>query len=186
VSEVKYLSVPMVRTAHWLAQRRPALRFVMPIANSTLRARLERTLAKFAPRLDVMLLDGQSRIAMTAADAVLLASGTASLEAMLLKRPMVITFKSTELTFRIMKYWIGRNVRFAGLPNLLAGRMLVPELMQGDATPDQLGPPILDYLKHTESLAPLAKEFGRLHQKLRRRASEQAAEAVLELIRRNR
>jgi lipid-A-disaccharide synthase len=126
------------------------------------------------------LLAGDARTAMAAADAVLLASGTASLEALLLKRPMVITYRLGRLSWWVASIVV--NVPFAGLPNLLAGKAVVPELLQGDAQPEKLGAALLQFLENPERVAALKEEFQRIHAILRNHADERAADAVLEVM----
>ena len=117
---------------------------------------------------------------MTAADAVLLASGTASLEALLLKRPMVITYRLSRFSWWIASMVV--KVPFAGLPNLLAGKAVVPELLQDDATPEKLGGALLRFLENPKQADLLEEEFRRIHTVLRNRADERAADAVLEAM----
>ena len=128
----------------------------------------------------MQLLAGKARSAMAAADAVLLASGTATLEALLLKRPMVITYRLGRFS-----WWLASKVvkvPFAGLPNLLAGKAVVPELLQDDATPEKLGGALLQYLENPEQADVLKEEFRRIHAVLRNHADERAADAVLEVM----
>jgi lipid-A-disaccharide synthase len=129
----------------------------------------------------MQLLEGNARTAMAACDAVLLASGTASLEALLLKRPMVITYRLGRLS-----WWIANRVvkvPFAGLPNLLAGRAVVPELLQDDGTAEKLGAALLRFLHDPKQTEALKEEFRRIHGILRNHADERAADAVLEVMR---
>lgn len=153
----------------------PGVRFVVPCANAERRAQLEQMLA--GRDLPLTLLDGRSHQALAACDAVLIASGTATLEALLYKRPMVVAYRLAPLTYWILKRLV--KSPYVSLPNLLAQRLLVPELLQDAATPDALA----------QTLAPLIKEgveqtsgFDQIHRTLRRDASNQAAEAVLALL----
>ena len=180
LSEVSLLAEPMVRTARWLARRRPELRFVVPLVNDPIRARFEAALSACSDCPEMRLLAGDARTAMTAADAVLLASGTASLEALLLKRPMVITYRLGRLS-----WWIASTVvkvPFVGLPNLLAGKAVVPELLQDDAVAEKLGAALLEFLDNPKLVGTLKAEFRRIHGILRNRADERAADAVLEVM----
>ena len=173
--EVGRLGEVFLDTAKRLQHLIPGVRFVSPCANPARRAQLEQMLQ--GRDLPLTLLDGQSHLALAACDAVLIASGTATLEALLYKRPMVVAYRLAPLTFWILK----RMVRspYVSLPNLLAQRLLVPELLQDAATPEALA----------TTLAPLVREggeqtdsFDRIHRSLRRDASNQAAEAVLALL----
>ncbi len=173
--EVGRLGEVFLDTAKRLQHLIPGVRFVSPCANPARRAQLEQMLQ--GRDLPLTLLDGQSHLALAACDAVLIASGTATLEALLYKRPMVVAYRLAPLTFWILK----RMVRspYVSLPNLLAQRLLVPELLQDAATPEALA----------TTLAPLVREggeqtdsFDRIHRTLRRDASNQAAEAVLALL----
>ncbi len=180
LSEVSLLAGPMVGAARWLAERRPETRFVVPLVNDQVRDRFETALSACGDCPEMQLLAGDARTAMTAADAVLLASGTASLEALLLKRPMVITYRLGRLS-----WWIASRVvkvPFAGLPNLLAGKAVVPELLQDDAVPEKLGAALLEFLENPELVGTLKTEFRRIHGTLRNHADERAADAVLEVM----
>jgi lipid-A-disaccharide synthase len=180
LSEVSLLAEPMVGAARWLAGRRPGVEFVVPLVNDQARARFESVLTSVGNCPPMTLLSGEARDAMAAADAVLLASGTASLEALLLKRPMVITYRLGRLSWWIASLVV--KVPFAGLPNLLAGRALVPELLQNDAKPENLGAALLQFLDSPLRAAALKEEFGRIHGILRNDADERAADAVLEVM----
>ena len=179
-SEVSLLAEPMVGAARWLSGHRPGVRFVVPLVNEQVRERFETVLSANGGCAGMQLLAGKARSAMAAADAVLLASGMATLEALLLKRPMVITYRlgrfSWWLASRVVK------VPFAGLPNLLAGKAVVPELLQDDATPEKLGGALLQYLENPEQADVLKEEFRRIHAVLRNHADERAADAVLEVM----
>lgn len=174
--EVRRLGELFVRTAQLLHQRNPHLSFVLPAANAARREQLEQILTQF-PRLPIRLLDGQSQAALQACDAVLIASGTATLEAMLFKRPMVVAYRLAGLTYRILKLMV--KSRYFALPNLLAGEGLVPEFIQHAATADNLADAI------EQQLADGSRQTARfleLHQLMRRDASAQAAKAVLQLV----
>jgi lipid-A-disaccharide synthase len=180
LSEVSLLAEPMIRAARWLTGRRPGVRFIVPLVNDQVRERFETALSASGDCPAMQLLAGNARTAMAAADAVLLASGTASLEALLLKRPMVITYRLGRFSWWVAGMVV--NVPFAGLPNLLAGKALVPELLQDDATPEKLGGALLQYLQHPEQADRLKEEFRRIHGVLRNHADERAADAVLEVM----
>ncbi|MCC5812373.1 MAG: lipid-A-disaccharide synthase [Ectothiorhodospiraceae bacterium] len=184
MSEVQALGSEFLATAAWLAGERSGLRFVIPCATGRIRAWLEPLVAARAPGLDVTLVDGRSRDCMAAADAVLLASGTATLEAMLHKRPMVVAYKVSATTA-----WLARKlvkVPHFAMPNLIGGRQLVQEFAQEDAVPRCLGPAMLELLNAPEQRKELMDEFARLHAELRRNASHEAALAVDRLYRETR
>ena len=180
VSEINRLGPLLLDTALWLHAQRPALRFVLPAAAPHLYTLLARMRGERAPALPLTLVQGQARLAMAAADLVLLASGTATLEAMLLKRPMVVAYQVAPMTA-----WLARRLvrcPYFALPNLLAGRELVPEFMQKAATVENLGAAVLRWLDEPEARQRVVTEFDVLHRALRRDASRQAAEAVLDLL----
>ncbi len=173
--EVERLGGLFLDAAEHLRALRPGLRFVLPCASAERRAQVEAMLA--GRDLQVSLLDGRSHEALGACDAVLIASGTATLEALLFKRPMVVAYRVAPLTYRILRRLV--KSPYISLPNLLAGRLLVPELIQDAATPEALA----------GALAPLIDDgqvqtegFDAIHRALRRGASERAAEAVLRLV----
>ncbi len=183
-NELHYLAQPFIETACWLQARRPGLEFVVPLANKERRIQFEQAMTDIKaqgrelPRLT--LVDGQSREVMAAADVVLLASGTAALEAMLLKRPMVVAYKLAPLT-----YWLAKRlvkVENVSLPNLLANETLVPELIQHEATPENLGQKLLAYFENPSIMDDLNQRFTDIHQTLRQDASQQAADAILQQI----
>jgi len=180
LSEASLLADTMVRAARWLAQRRPAVRFVVPLVNDLVRECFEAAMAACADCPEMQLLEGDARGAMTAADAVLLASGTATLEALLLKRPMVITYRLSPLSWWVASMVV--KVPYVGLPNLLAGRPVVPEFLQEDATPENLGGALLEFLEDPDRAERLKDEFRRIHARLRNDADERAADAALELM----
>jgi lipid-A-disaccharide synthase len=161
--------------AERLLAHKPGLRFVLPCASPQRRVQIEQLLA--GRDLPVTLLDGQSHLALGACDAVLIASGTATLEALLYKRPMVVAYKLAPVTFWILKRMV--KSPYVSLPNLLAQRMLVPELLQDAATPEALAQTLLPLIDGGQGQTT---GFDDIHRTLRRDASNQAAEAVLTLI----
>lgn len=179
VSEVRFLAEPLARTAVWLEQRRPGLRFVAPLVDAATRSLFEAAVRRYAAELSIDLVNGRARDAMAAADAVLVASGTATLEALLLKRPMVITYRTLPLTWLIGRRML--HVDHVGLPNLLAGEALVPELLQDEAVPERLGPALLEFLHSPQRARALEQRFADIHASLKNDASARAAEAVLEV-----
>ena len=173
--EVARLGSLFLDAAERLRALRPGVRFVMPCASPERRVQLEQMLA--ARDLPLTLIDGRSHEALAACDAVLIASGTATLEALLYKRPMVVAYRVAPLTFSILKRMV--KSAYVSLPNLLAQRLLVPELLQEAATPDAMAQLLSPLLDHGEVQT---EGFDEIHRTLRRDASSQAAQAVLELI----
>jgi len=177
--EVKRLGPSFIDTARWCLQRQPQLKFIMPAANDQRYQQLQALLAG-AQELPITLLQGQSHQVMQAADAVLMASGTTTLEALLLRRPMVVAYKMAALSHFI----ISRMVKspYISLPNLLAGEELVPEILQGQVQPEILGPLLLSRLQHSAESIELQNRFSCIHHSLRQDASERAAEILLGMI----
>ncbi len=171
-----------VQAALWLSARHPDIRFVVPFASRETRALFEQALHRHAADEQIFsLLDHGSRDAMAAADVVLLASGTATLEAALLGRPMVVTYRVSWLSYFLIRLFA--HVRLYALPNHLAGRALVPEFMQRDAVPDKLGRAVERYLERPREAAAVTRVLNRIRRGLRRNADSRAAEAVLGLLR---
>jgi len=179
--EVARLGPPFAATIAWLHQRRPGLQFVAPMASGNARRAFEDALGEHAPGVPVHLVDGRAQEAMAASDAVLVASGTATLEAALVKRPMVVAYRVAPLTGWLLRDLKLVKTAFFSQPNLLAGRPLVPEFFQEEVRPDVLGPAVLGQLERPDR-AGLVEAFSDIHRTLRRDASRRAAEAVLELL----
>jgi len=183
LGEIARLGEPFLEAAARVAREIPTLQVLVPAANAACRQAIERLLAD--PRLSAArfrLLDGRARTAMAAADVVLLASGTATLEAMLAKRPMVVGYRIAPLTYAIVKGLGMLKVDRYALPNVLAGADLAPELMQADCTPDKLAEAVLGWFRNPDSVASLQARYREIHRELREDASSRAAEAVAELI----
>ncbi|WP_221775300.1 lipid-A-disaccharide synthase [Pseudomonas sp. KCJK8993] len=173
--EVGRLGSLFLEAAERLRAMRPGVRFILPCANAQRRTQVEELLV--GRDLPLTLLDGQSHKALAACDAVLIASGTATLEALLYKRPMVVAYRLAPLTFWILKRMV--KSPYVSLPNLLAQRLLVPELLQDDATAEALAKTLSPLIEGGEEQT---SGFDQIHRTLRRDASNQAAQAVLELI----
>lgn len=178
-SEVQRLGQIFFETAARCQEQQPRLQFIVPCVNEYRKQELETFVTAF-PSLNVTLLNGQSHEAMAASDAVLLASGTAALEAMLLKKPMVVSYRLSELTWQIAKRAV--KTQWVSLPNLLAGRQIVPELLQHDATPEKLAEALLHSLQDDQEQSQLQETYRFLHKQLKRDADYSAAQAVLELL----
>lgn len=174
--EVAKLGALFVETARYLLAEKPQLRFIIPAANPARREQLSAILAE-APNLPIEILDGQSQTALQACDAVLIASGTATLEAMLFKKPMVVAYKLAPLSHWLLKKMV--KSPYISLPNLLAAEMLVPEFIQDAATPEALGEAVLAQLRDGSKQT---QRFAELHESLRCDASQRAAQGVLQLL----
>lgn len=186
VGEIERLGADFIAAAARVLAAEPRLQVVAPMANARARAAFEGVLAAhpdaiaLAPSLWV--IDGDARTLMIASDVILLASGTATLEAMLAKRPMVVGYKVAPMTYRLVKGLGLLKVDSYALPNVLAGERLVPELMQHDCTPQNLADAVLRWLHDPVATDALLPRFRDLHLQLRRDASAQAAAAVAEVV----
>jgi lipid-A-disaccharide synthase len=180
-SEVQHLALPFLRTAAWLHARRRDLRFVLPAAGNALFERLKAIAdgAGLPADLSLTLVPGRSHEALAAADAVLVASGTATLEAALFRRPMVIAYRMSWLSYRIMRRM--GYLPWVGLPNILAGRFVVPEFLQSAVRPQAMGEALLRQLDDDAHRDGIVAQFGTLHDALRRGCAARAAQAVLEV-----
>ena len=171
-----------VRTAEWLSARHPDIRFVVPFASPKTRVLFEQALRRQRADEQIFrLLDDHALDAMAAADVVLLASGTATLEAALLGKPMVVTYRVSWISYYLIR--LLAHVRLYSLPNHLAGRMLVPELMQRDAVPEKLGRAVERYLTRPAEAAAVTRALGRIRRTLRRNTHVRAAQAVILFLR---
>lgn len=178
-AEVEKLGPVFLRAAVRCYKRDPKLQFIIPAANPNRYRQLHLQLNHYAD-LPIQLVNGHSQKVMAAADVVLMASGTTALEAMLLKRPMVIAYKLSWLSWVILSRLV--KTPFVGLPNLLAGKLLVPELLQDQATSVNLCNAVMRYFDHPEEAQTLRETFADMHNDLRRNASSRAAEAIAKLI----
>jgi lipid-A-disaccharide synthase len=183
VSEVRQLARPYIEAAAWCYERRPDLKFVVPLANDACRTLFEKSLQRSRRQLPIQLLNGQSLEAMAASDAVLVASGTATLECLLLKRPMVVAYRLSPLSYRIARSLA--TTEHYSLPNLLAGQPLVTELIQGDVTAERLGREVMKLLENKPYAEAMCTVFARIHDDLRRNASHAVADTVLDMTGRN-
>lgn len=184
--EVSRLSPDFAATVAWLFKQRPQLRFVAALASDSTRKVFEAALDRAAAeepalRERVTLVNGQAQTVMAASDVVLLASGTATLEATLVKRPMVVAYRLGLLTSFLLKHLKLFKAPFFAQPNLLAGRQLVPEFFNADVRADVLGPAVLQQLERADR-ASLVQTFASIHETLRRDASARAADAIVDLL----
>ncbi len=181
MGELKYLSVPFAQAVRLLARRDPALRFIAPMAGERQRALFTALLARAGlSDVPIELVDGQSHTAIAAADAVLVASGTATLEVALFKKPMVIAYKVVEASWQIMRHMAYQP--WIGLPNVLAREFVVPEFLQHAATPQALADAVWRQLEDVAGRARLEQRFTYMHHSLLRNSAQESAEAVLRVI----
>jgi lipid-A-disaccharide synthase len=179
--EVARLSPDFAATVAWLQQRRPALKFIAALANEGARQTFAAALEAAGVRDCVTLVDGNAQRVMAASDVVLLASGTATLEATLVKRPMVVAYRLSVLTTFLLKTLKLFKAPFFAQPNLLAGRQVVPEYFNDEVRADVLGPAVLTQLERADR-DQLVQTFASIHETLRRDASARAAEAIVALL----
>ncbi len=179
-SEVQRLGNLFLKTAELMLHKRNDLQFIIPAASVERRNQVEDILASYPVNLPVKVVLGQSHTCMTAADAVLLASGTATLEAMLLKKPMVVSYIVAPLTYHILKHLVTQP--YLALPNLLAGREVVPEYIQHEATAEHLAEAMLVRLEDSAAMHQLHETFLFIHRQLKRDADNEAAKAIAALL----
>lgn len=177
-SEMAMLAPPFIQACQQLAARYPELGFVVALVNSARREQFEQAWQAIAPELSFTLVDDTARQVISAADSVLLASGTVALECMLLKRPMVVGYRVKPLTAWLAKRLL--KTQYVSLPNILADAPLVPELLQEDCQPEALAKAVSDQLDSDNQA--LLSTFTALHQTIRQNADASAAKAVLTLL----
>lgn len=178
-SEIQYIAPTLLQAATLMHQQRKGLRFVLPVAPG-LRPLIEPLLTRHAAGVAIDLLDGQSHQALAACDVTLIASGTATLEAALFKRPMVIAYKMHWLSAQIMKRM--NYQPWVGLPNILLQDFAVPELLQAAATPERLAEEALAWLDDPAACTALAARFEALHHTLRRNTAQAATDAIENIL----
>lgn len=183
-NEVAFLAETFIKTAILLQQQYPDIKLLVPLANQKRRQQFEQILQQVAPNLEVILIDGHAKQAMIAAEATLLASGTAALEAMLCKSPMVVGYKMKASTYWLAKRLVKTN--YISLPNILANDLLVPEMIQEQCEPELLAAKLAIYFSKEEQdlrhKAQLRQTFTDLHRSIQQDADKLAAEAVVTLL----
>lgn len=183
-SELHYMAGTFIDTAKRLHERFPQARFLVPLATRQTRDMFEQSLYSLkALELPITRLFGHAQDAMAAADGVLVASGTATLEAALLKKPMVIAYRMSPWSWRLMRHM--KYQPWVGLPNILSERFVVPEFLQDDATPENLAQALGNLVEDNETSCRIAQEFIHLHERLKQDSAEKAADAILPYLNRS-
>jgi len=180
-SEVRQLAKTYIDTAKLILKTMPDAQFLVPLGSRETRNIFEQVIWEDeAHDLPITLLFGHAHDAMIAADGVLVASGTASLEAALLKRPMVITYKMSAIS-----WWLAKRKQYlpyVGLPNILSGKFVVPELLQSDATPENLAQALLNLVTNKQAVSELEQRFTEMHLTLKQDAAKKAAQAIIPFL----
>jgi lipid-A-disaccharide synthase len=180
-SELDYMADLFIRAAKQIYQEAPNAQFLVPVISQETRWKFQAALAaNDAEALPVSILFGHAHLAMEAADAVIVASGTATLEAALLKRPMVIAYRMSPLSWQILRHM--NYLQHVGLPNILAGKTVVPELLQGDATPERLADSVLKMVNNKINVDEIKREFSVIHNILKQNTEEKAARVILDML----
>lgn len=179
-SEVDKLCPIFLQTAEKVFKNNPKARFILPAANAARREQIENLIAEAHLTVEVDVVDGNSKACMQASDVILLASGTATLEGMLLKKPMIVSYIVSPITAMIMRRLLKQD--FISLPNLLAGREVVPEILQEQATAENLARSVNERLEDETLIHQLQETFLFIHKQLKRNANEQAASSVVNLL----
>jgi lipid-A-disaccharide synthase len=180
--EVERLAQEFAGAAELLAQQFPGLKCIAPMVTTELRDIFAAQCALHAPHAEVRMLDGHARLALAAADVVLVASGTATLEAALCKRPMVVAYKLGAVTAFLLKQLGLVKVKHFSQPNLLAGTELVPEFFQADANAANLAAALARWLTRPDEVAQLQQQYAAIHERLRCNGAERAASEIAELL----
>jgi lipid-A-disaccharide synthase len=180
--EIELLGPSMLETVAWCHARRPGLQFVAPMVSAGLAQRFEAMRLEIVPEAPLRIVEGHSREAMAAADLVLTASGTATLEALLSKRPMLVAYRLHPLTYWLVTQLRLIKVRYAAMANLLVGRELAPEFIQERCRAEQMGPALLALLDDSARRDEIERAYHGVHLELRRNAARRAAEVILSLV----
>lgn len=181
--EVRYMAEPFLLAAQKVWEQRPHIRFLTSHVNEQRYQEFSEYHKQYAPHLPIQFFTRRSHDVMAAADIVVVTSGTATLETMLYKKPMVISYRMSSLAYKIVKRLV--KVPFAGLPNLLANQLLVPELIQDAAKPEAIAQQILDYLDNPEKIHALEERFTEIHKGLRADSASCIFEAISGIMNKN-
>lgn len=179
-SEVEKLAPVFIRAAELIFKHNSDVRFILPAANKIRLQQIEQLISETPLNVKIDVVEGNSKTCMQAADVILLASGTATLEGMLLKKPMIVSYIVSPITYKIMRRLLKQD--FISLPNLLAGREVVPEILQEQATAENLANAVNERLEDENLIHQLQETFLFIHKQLKRGANEQAANAVINLL----
>jgi lipid-A-disaccharide synthase len=183
LGEIERLGTDFVGAAAYIAARRPDIQFVAPMASARIRQAFEKKISEVPNAPEIRRFDGHSQQVLAAADAVIVASGTASLETLLSRRPMVVAYRFAALTAFLLRALGMVKVQYFSQPNLLLGRGLVPELLQEQVSAEALGSALLRVLDDRELLEQMQTEFRKVHETLRRGGADLAATAILDCVR---
>lgn len=175
--ELNHMCEPYLLAAKLVLQQKPELKFITSQVNHKRYQEFIAAWQAIAPELPLTCFEARSHDVLAAADAVVVTSGTATLETMLYKKPMIIAYRMSPLMFKLVRWMI--KAPYAGLPNLLANEMLAPELIQKEVTPEAISSILLDYLNHPEKARALEMRFTELHRELQTNSAQIAAEAIL-------
>jgi len=181
-SEIQYLSRPFLRTALACRRQLPGLRVLVPLVNKKTRDLFETQLAEHAPELDVTIMDAQARLALTAADVALIASGTATFEGLLCECPMVVGYKLHWLSYRLITGLKLLQIEHVAMANLLSGEVLAPEFIQEKCESEQLTPAVMKMFLQPQLTEPVREHYRQIHQSLIMDTNQHAAAAVLSLL----
>jgi len=178
--EIRYMAEPMLLAAKLAWQKRPELRFITTHVNEQRYQEFYECYQRIAPELPLQFFTRRTADVISAADVVVVTSGTATLETMLYKKPMIIAYRMSKFTYFLAKLLV--KTPFAGLPNLLANKLVVPELIQDAVTPESIADLITDYLGHPEKVALLKSTFTELHESLQADSAHSTSQSILEVV----
>lgn len=182
-AEIRYLGDAFFQTAIWLNQRKENLLFIVPCVNQARKMQAASALRAYPNLTNVILVDGQADLVMQASDAILLASGTAALQAAFYQRLFVVAYKMSGLSYQLAKRLI--KLKHISMPNIILGRTVVPECIQTDVHPEKMGTLLLDYLQNEQNYQAVFDDLKQLKHQLTCDAGMRAAEAVIDFIQEN-